>query len=84
VAAANEPPAPASSDRHGRGRDREVPLRARVGQRHADPAVALAERADVIRAASIPVYVMRLHGVGPAGERTIGEYTLVHTVWPAG
>jgi hypothetical protein len=28
--------------------------------------------------------VMRLHGVSPAGERTIGEYTLVHTAWPSG
>jgi hypothetical protein len=51
---------------------------------HEHGSVALAERADVIRAAPIPVYVMRLHGVSPAGERTIGEYTLVHTAWPAG
>lgn len=51
---------------------------------HERGSIALAERADVIRAASIPVYVMRLHGVSLAGQRTIGEYTLVHTAWPAG
>jgi hypothetical protein len=28
------------------------------------------------------VGVIRLYGRGPAGERTIGDYTLIHTPWP--
>jgi hypothetical protein len=44
--------------------------------------VVFAERGDAVRA--LPALRMRLglYGIGPAGERTIGEYTLLHTPWP--
>lgn len=46
--------------------------------------VVVVDPAEVIRALPADVAVLRLEGVGPAGTRTIGEYTLVHTPWPGG
>jgi hypothetical protein len=44
--------------------------------------VVIAEPGARIRALPAHVATVRLYGVGTAGERTIGEYTLVHTPWP--
>jgi hypothetical protein len=38
----------------------------------------------VIRALPANRATIRLYGTGAAGERTIGEYTLLHTPWPEG
>jgi hypothetical protein len=44
--------------------------------------VVIAEPGVLIRTFPAQVATVRLFGVGAAGERTIGEYTLVHTPWP--
>lgn len=47
--------------------------------------VSLAEPGDMIRTLPAHLARMRLRGVSREGaERTIGEYTLVHTPWPGG
>jgi hypothetical protein len=46
--------------------------------------VVFAESGDVIRALPANRATIRLYGTGAAGERTIGEYTLLHTPWPEG
>jgi hypothetical protein len=46
--------------------------------------VVFAESGDVIRALPASRATIRLYGTGAAGERTIGEYTLLHTPWPEG
>jgi glycine/D-amino acid oxidase-like deaminating enzyme len=44
--------------------------------------VTLVERGDAVRALPAQRLRIGLYGVGPAGERTIGEYTLLHAPWP--
>lgn len=46
--------------------------------------MVFAEPGDLIRALPAHRARVRLYGVGAAGERTIGEYTLLHTPWPGG
>jgi hypothetical protein len=46
--------------------------------------LTLVEPADVIRALPAHRATIRLYGVSAEGERTIGEYTLLHTPWPEG
>jgi hypothetical protein len=57
-------------------RRENVPVDRQRGQ------VGFAEPGDVIRPLPAHVGVIRLYGRGPAGERTIGDYTLIHTPWP--
>jgi glycine/D-amino acid oxidase-like deaminating enzyme len=45
-------------------------------------AVVLVERGEDIRALPAQRLRLALYGVGPAGQRTIGEYTLFHAPWP--
>jgi hypothetical protein len=44
--------------------------------------VTLVERGDAVRALPAQRLRVGLYGVSPAGERTIGEYTLLHAPWP--
>ena len=50
---------------------------------HARGEAVFVERGDVIRQLPPHVATIRLVGVGDAGERPIGEYTLHHMPWPA-
>lgn len=43
--------------------------------------IVFAEPGDVIRTLPAQRARIRLYGIGSAGERTIGEYTLLHTPW---
>jgi hypothetical protein len=43
--------------------------------------VTIVEPGDVIRPLPASRVKIRLYGVGAEGERTIGEYTLLHTPW---
>jgi len=57
-------------------RQRDLPL---------DPGASeliLAVPIDVIRSLPASVLVLRLVGVRPEGERSLGEYTFRHTPWP--
>jgi hypothetical protein len=49
---------------------------------HAHGEVVFVEPGALIRRFPAHVAVIRLYGVGEAGERPIGEYTLHHTPWP--
>ena len=49
---------------------------------HEHGEVVLVERGDAVRALPAQRLRLGLYGVGPAGERTIGEYTLFHAPWP--
>jgi hypothetical protein len=44
--------------------------------------VVLVERGAAVRALPAQRLRLALYGVGPSGQRTIGEYTLLHTPWP--
>jgi hypothetical protein len=44
--------------------------------------VIFSPSADDIRARPEHVDTMRLVAVGPAGERSLGEYTFNHRPWP--
>jgi hypothetical protein len=44
--------------------------------------VVVVERGEAIRALPAQRVRLALYGVGPSGQRTIGEYTLFHTPWP--
>jgi hypothetical protein len=44
--------------------------------------VTLAESGAAVRALPAQRLRLALYGVGPSGERTIGEYTLLHAPWP--
>ena len=44
--------------------------------------VTLVERGDAVRALPAQRLRVELYGVGPTGERAIGEYTLLHAPWP--
>jgi glycine/D-amino acid oxidase-like deaminating enzyme len=44
--------------------------------------VVLVERGDAIRALPAQRVRIGLYGVSPSGERSIGEYTLLHSPWP--
>jgi hypothetical protein len=59
-----------------RERRTDVPVDAERGE------VVFVERGDVIRTLPSQRVRLALYGVGPSGERTIGEYTLLHTPWP--
>ena len=53
-----------------------VSLEAHRGQ------VVVVERGEAIRALPAQRVRLALYGVGPSGQRTIGEYTLFHAPWP--
>ena len=57
------------------GRRNDVPVDTELGE------MVLVERGDVIR--TLPAHRARiaLYGISPAGERAIGEYTLLHSPW---
>jgi hypothetical protein len=57
-------------------RRRDVPVDPERGE------LVFVEPGDVIRALPAHVAVVRVYGVGAAGERPIGEYTLHHSPWP--
>jgi hypothetical protein len=65
--------APAGLELGGRWTD--VPVDLARGE------VVFAERGDAIRALPAGRARLALYGVGPAGERTLGEFTLLHTPW---
>ncbi len=44
--------------------------------------LTFAEPGEVIRALPANRARIRLYGINATGERTIGEYTLLHTPWP--
>jgi hypothetical protein len=58
------------------GRRTDVPVDTERGE------MVLVERGNVIR--TLPAHRARiaLYGISPAGERAIGEYTLLHSPWP--
>ena len=58
------------------GRRPDVPVDLQRGE------VVFVERGDAIRALPAGRVRIVLCGVSPSGERTIGEYTLLHTPWP--
>lgn len=59
-----------------RERRTDVPVDTERGE------VVLVERGDMVRALPAQRLRLGLYGVGPSGERTIGEYTLLHAPWP--
>jgi hypothetical protein len=60
------------------GRRAAVPVDLERGE------LTFVEPGEVIRTLPAHQARIRLHGVGAEGERTIGEYMLLHTPWPAG
>jgi hypothetical protein len=59
-----------------RGRRTDVPVDGERGE------LTLVERGEDVRALPAQRLKLALYGVGPSGERTIGEYTLLHAPWP--
>jgi hypothetical protein len=58
------------------GRRTDVPVDTERGE------MVLVERGDVVRTLPAQRVRIALYGIGPAGERAIGEYTLLHSPWP--
>ena len=58
------------------GRRTDVPVDTERGE------MVLAERGDIVRTLPAQRVRIALYGIGPAGERSIGEYRLLHSPWP--
>jgi glycine/D-amino acid oxidase-like deaminating enzyme len=58
------------------GRRTDLPVDGERGE------VVLVERGEAVRTLPAQRLRLALYGVSPSGQRTIGEYTLLHAPWP--